>query len=265
MENKKFIIVIIILVVIILGLGGFIAVDKLLLNKKEEETTTTQVGDTQLNLTAFEHINETLELFNKAFNDPNSKYYGYLYTKREINVSNFDKAAAIYLSMYDNFIYTTNPISIPGGVVKTKYEDIFGKNLVYTPQASVELGTNYAIAYDKQTDTYYYVYPETNKTYSPKYIEVTTKTTLEKEKIIINRKVFYVEYVIPTDGSAVTQANIYTSKDKSKLVKTITLKNNTLNVDEIIAKNGSQFSQYTYTFKQQSLDRYDFYSIEKTK
>ena len=120
MENKKFIITIIILVVIILGLGGFIAVDKLVLNKKEEKITT-QVGDVQLNLTAFEHINDTIDLFNRAFNDPNSKYYGYLYTKREINVSNFDKSAAIYVSMYDSFIDTTVPLAIPGGVVKTKY------------------------------------------------------------------------------------------------------------------------------------------------
>ena len=112
MENKKFIVTIIILIIIIAGLGGFIAVDKLVLNKKEQEEKTTQVGDVEVNLTVFEHINDTLTLFNKAFNDSNSKFFGYLYTKREINTSNFDKSAAIYVSMYNNFITTNTPFII---------------------------------------------------------------------------------------------------------------------------------------------------------
>lgn len=264
MENKKFIVTIIFLIIIIAGLGGFIAVDKLVLNKKEQEEKTTQVGDVEVNLTVFEHINDTLTLFNKAFNDSNSKFFGYLYTKREINASNFDKSAAIYVSMYNNFITTNTPIIIPGGIVKTNYKNIFGKNASYTP-LSVEIGNNYAIAYDKSTDNYSYVYPTINNVYSPKYIEVTTKTSLESDKIVVERKVFYVEYVIPADNSQVTKANIYTSNDKSNLIKTVELKDNSINVNEIIAKYSSKFTNYTYTFKQTSSNRYDFYSIEKNK
>ena len=244
-------------------MGGFIAVDKLVLNKKEAEKTT-QIGDVEVNLTAFEHINDTLALFNKAFNDSNSKFFGYLYTKREINTSNFDKSAAIYVSMYNNFITTNTPIIIPGGIVKANFKNIFGKNVSYTP-SSFEIGTNYAIAYDKSTDNYSYVYPTINYSYSPKFIEVTTKTSLESDKIVIKRKVFYVEYEIPADNSQVTKANIYTSNDKANLVKTLELKDNTINIDEIIGKYSSKFSNYTYTFKQTSSDRYDFYSIEKNK
>ena len=264
MENKKFIVTIIILIIIIAGLGGFIAVDKLVLNKKEQEEKTTQVGDVEVNLTVFEHINDTLTLFNRAFNDSNSKFFGYLYTKREINTSNFDKSAAIYVSMYNNFITTNTPFIIPGGIVKTNFKNIFGKNVSYTP-SSFEIGTNYAIAYDKSTDNYSYVYPTINNSYSPKFIEVTTKTSLESDKIVIKRKVFYVEYEIPADNFQVTKANIYTSNDKANLVKTVELKDNTINIDEIIGKYSSKFSTYTYTFKQTSSDRYDFYSIEKTK
>lgn len=263
MENKKFIITIIILIVIILGLGGFIALDKLVINKKPDEAKT-QIGDVELNLTVFEHINDTLSLFNRAFNDNKSKYYGYLYTKREINTSNFDKSAAIYVSMYDNFKVTGTPLVVPGGIVKTNYKEIFGKNMPYTP-TSIEVGTNYAIAYDKATDNYSYIYPTTNDLYSPGYIEATTKTVLDSDKIIINRRVLYVEYVIPQNSTEVTQANLYTSKDKSKLVKTVELKDNTLNINEIMGNYGSRFPLYAYTFKQTSTDRYDFYSIEKIK
>ena len=247
MENKKFIITIIILILIIFGLGGFIALDKLVLNKKKEESTT-QIGDVELDLTVFEHINDTLSLFNRAFNDNKSKYYGYLYTKREINTSNFDKTAAIYVSMYDNLTVTGTPLVVPGGIIKTNFKEIFGKNMTYSP-TSIEIGTNFAIAYDKTTDSYSYVYPLSNDLYAPKFIEVTTKTKLDSDKIIINRKVLYVEYVMPQNSTEVTTANIYTSNDKSKLVTTVSLKDNTINVDEIIAKYGTKFPLYAYTFK----------------
>ena len=90
MENKKFVVTIVILIIIILGLGGFIALDKFVINKKDDDTIT-QIGDEEINLNAFTHIYNTISTLNKAYNDPKSIYFGYLYSKREITTSNYDK------------------------------------------------------------------------------------------------------------------------------------------------------------------------------
>ena len=263
MENRKYVITIILLIVIILGLAGFIALDKMVLNKKEDDSIT-QIGDVDINLNVFEHISDTLTTLNRAYNDPQSNYFGYLYSKKEINLNNYDKSAALFAAIYDDLAGTNTNQIIPAGIVKSKYEDLFGKKLSYNP-ASVAAGNTYNIIYDKPSDSYVYIYPITYNTYSPEFVEKTIKTIYDGETIKIQRKVFYVEYVVPASGQPVTQANIYTSKDKTQLIKTVDLKENVIKVDEIIAKYSSKIPIYTYTFKQKSAERYEFYSIEKTK
>ena len=263
MENKKFVVTIVILIIIILGLGGFIALDKFVINKKDDDTIT-QIGDEEINLNAFTHIYNTISTLNKAYNDPNSIYFGYLYSKREITTSNYDKSAALFAAIYEDLAGTNTAQIIPAGIVKTRFEDLFGKKIPYSA-SSISAGNVYNIVYDKPSDNYTYTFPITYNTYSPKFVEKTIKTTLESETIKIQKKVFYVEYVTPGAGQPVTQANLYTSKDKSKLIRTVDLKDNVINVDEIVAKYSSKIPVYTYTFKQKSVDRYEFYSIEKTK
>lgn len=263
MENKKVVVTIVILLVLVLGLGGFIAVDKLIINKKSTNKTT-QIGDVELDLTVMDHINGTISKLNRAFNDPRSSYYGYLYSKKEINTVNFDKNAALYAAIYENLEGTNTPQLIPGGIVKTNFEDLFGKEIKYEAN-SIQAGNLYNITYDPSTDNYGYLYLTVYNVYHPRYIIKTIETTAEEGKIIVKQKVLYMEYVIPEAGQQVTQANVYTAKDKNTLVKTVQLKNNTINVDEILGKYGTKIPTYTYTFKEQSNDRYDFYSIAREK
>ena len=132
MENRKYVITIILLIVIILGLAGFIALDKVVLNKKEDDSIT-QIGDVDINLNVFEHISDTLTTLNRAYNDPQSNYFGYLYSKKEINLNNYDKSAALFAAIYDDLAGTNTNQIIPAGIVKSKYEDLFGKKLSYNP------------------------------------------------------------------------------------------------------------------------------------
>ena len=263
MGNKKFIITIIILIIIILGLGGFIAFDKLVLNK-QDKVKTTQIGDVELNLTVMEHIDETLLRLNEAFNDPNTNYFGYLYSKKEINKNNFDKSAALFAAIYKDMSEVNMVFNIPGGIVRSNYEELFGKKFIYEAK-SITPGNTCNIVYYKDNDTYAYIFQKPYNVYSPKYIEKSIETSAESGQITIKRKVFYIEYIPSVDGTTVTQANIYTGKDKTKLIKTVTLKNNSINVDELIGKYGSKMETYMYTFKEETLNRYDFYSIKKVK
>ena len=82
MENKKTVIALIIFIIMTLSLAGYIVVDKFVLSK-ELKPKTTQVGDVEVNLNVFEQINETLNTFDAAFNDTNSKYVGYLFSQKE--------------------------------------------------------------------------------------------------------------------------------------------------------------------------------------
>ena len=261
MENKKYIVTIVILIIVILGLGGFIAIDKLVINKKEDDSIT-KVGDFDINLNVFDHIEDTISTLNKAYNDSNSIYFGYLYSKNEITPDNYDKSAALFAAIYDELAGTNTTQIIPAGIVKSRYEDLFGKKVTYNA-TTISAGNVYNIIYDKTTDSYSYNFPTTYNSYSPEFVEKTIKTTYDGELIEISKKVFYVEYVPPAAGQPVTQANVYTSKDKTRLIKTVDLKENVINSDEIIAKYSSKIPTYIYTFKQKSTERYEFHSIKK--
>lgn len=261
--NKKWVITIIILILIIIGLSSFIVLDKFIMSS--DTVKTTQVGDVSIDLGVFSEIDETIAKMNRAFNNSESTYFGYLYSSDEITKNTFEKDARLYLSIYDNLSNTTDGQTIPGGIVKTNFESIFGKKISYTAK-KIEIGKNATIEYDKSTDTYTCKYAEPIKydVYSPKFYEKSVETIVEDEKITISRKVFYVEYVAE-GGNDINKAKIYKSKDKKNLVATMNLKNNSINIDEVIGKYGTRFSTYTYTFKETAFNEYEFYSIEKTK
>ena len=263
MYDKKIYIFIIILIVIILGLGGFIALDKLVLNRKENSVIT-QIGEKEIDLNIFYQINNTLDKFDKAFNDNNSSFFGYPYSKEKIKASDFDQTAALYLAIYDDLEGTNIQEKISSGIVKSNFENIFGNNLEYNA-SNISAGERYAITYDKQTDNYIYNFPTIRTIYSPEFVEINLKTTLEEGKLIVYIKVFYVEFTSNPGGTDITKANLYTSNDKKKLVATINLKNGVLNKKEIIARYGSKFATYKYTFTEKAADEYSFYSIEKEK
>ena len=110
-ENKKFIITIVILVFIILGLGGFIYYDKFYKTEKEEKTITT-IDNVDIDLNSFYLVGDTLEKFDKAFNDKNSTYFGYIYKDRDANhiCKDYRKMYEEMVNVYINDIKSFNKI-----------------------------------------------------------------------------------------------------------------------------------------------------------
>lgn len=261
MENKKTVIALIIFIIMTLSLAGYIVVDKFVLSK-ELKPKTTQVGDVEVNLNVFEQINETLNTFDAAFNDTNSKYVGYLFSQKEITSDNFDQNAALYASIYRSIIGNGTQQTLPGGIVKTNYEKLFDNKMQYKAK-SIDAGNIYKINYDIVSDNYTYIATVPQNIYTPTLMEKNIETTVEDDNIVIKRKVFLVEYV--AEGAAYTKANIYKSQTDKTLVATMPLKNNTLNVKELIGKYGTKLKTYKYTFKQKSIDEYKFYSVEESK
>ena len=298
MSNNKSIKFILVLIIIILLLAGYIVVDKFVFVEKEEPVTT-QISGKDIDLNAFYEINNTMNLFNDAFNDPTSNYYGYLYAEKELYADEFDPSAALYVSIYKE-ITNTNSGTISGSIIKNNFSQIFGNYLKYKPK-TIDVGTNYNLNYDKKSDTYSYNVKELINNKHAGYITKDVSTNIEKEDIVVKKKVLFVEYVSeqPTETTKEPEsnttetntgedapeadenipeeveqrvaeeptgkANIYTSKDKKKLVATVNLKNGVLNVDEIVGKYGSRLSTFKYTFKARTTSEYIFYSIEKIK
>ncbi len=256
-DNKKpFIITIIILVIIILALGGFIAFDKLVMNKKEENTLTT-IKDVEIDLNAIYQISETLERLDNTFNDVNSNFFGYIYRAKKLEVKKFDKLAALFVAMHDDLIPSNTNQQLIGNQIKNNFESIFGKSLQYEP-SNINAGNTYQIIYDQNTNTYSYVLTApTNPNYQAGYVSSNIKTTLEEGNVIVERKVFYVEY---TDN---TSANIYKSSDKAQLVGKMDLRKGMLDKQEVIGKYGSKINTYIYTFQQNSADNYTLASIAR--
>lgn len=265
-KNKGPIVLVILLLIIILGLAGYIVFDKLFLTKEEDKNTVVAIEDVNIDLNALYQIGDIMGKFDRAYNDVNSSYFGYLYNTDSILYANkFDNGAALYAAMYDDIIGTSTAQYLIGGNVKYSFEKMFGKNLEYKP-ADVSAGKSFNIKYNEANGNFTYTAPEISDTYSNEYVVRNLKTDFQDDKVMITRRVFFVEYK-KGDGSAdVTQANVYTNHNKSKLIGTLNLRNNVLSVDEVIAKYGSKFDKYVYTFeKNGSSDEYCFYSIEKVR
>ena len=258
-DNKKsFVITIIVLVIIILGLAGFIAIDKLLINKKEETNLTT-INDIEIDLNAMYKVGNSLTRLDNTFNDMNSNYFGYIYTNKKIEAKKFDKQAALFVAMHDDLIPSNTQQFLYSSNIKRNFESIFGKAIQYEA-SSIDAGNTYKIIYDNNADAYSYVLTPKTSLFNPGYITETIKTTLEEGRIIVTRKIFYIEY---EDNN--TLAKIYSNSGKNKLLGSIHIKNNSVNTKEILAKYSSKMSTYQYIFTENSESDYTLYSIEKIK
>ena len=264
-EKKTPVALIVILVLIILGLGGYIAIDKLILSKRHEEVKTIMViDDVNIDLDALYQIGNSLTKFDKAFNDYNSSYFGYLYTgENRILASKFDNGAALFAAMYDDMVGASTAQYLIGGNVKKNFERIFGKNLAYKPGA-VNAGKSFNIVYNEGNGNFSYIAPTMSDVYTSKYVIRNIKTELKDDMVMITRRIFFVEY--KGSGTDITAADIYTNHKKTKLIGTLNLRNNILSEEEVFAKYGSRLDKYVFTFKQNNTsDDYCFYSIEKVR
>ena len=264
-EKKGLIVAIVILVLIVFSLVFYIVYD---IKKEKEEIEQKEIilQNTSIDLNAFYHIANTLDCFDKAFNNPKSNYVGYLYVPKKLNASDFDLGAAVYASMIQDMHNTNGTIQyVLESRVKSNFNKIFGKNLTYEV-SQVDSGEIYKVAYNSNVSPirYDYIAPLESNIYAEKYIAVNQKTSLANDKVIVNRKIFFVEFVLDSAGNA-KQANIYKNHTKGNKIGTISLKNGEINTNEVISKYGSKLLGYDYTFIRVKDDNYSFSSIELTK
>jgi len=263
MENKKEFIIIIVLVSIVLVLGGYIAIDKFVLNKDKSATLTT-INDVDIDLNSFYKIADTLNKFDNAFNDVDSKYLGYPYVNGKLKVEKFDSDAALFVSLYDELIPSNTQQTLPAAIVKSNFQKIFGKDLTYSA-SNIDGGEKYKITYNKTANTYTYTLPTKSGGYTSGYVTKNIKTVLQEDKVIVTRKVFFVEYGIDPTTGALASAVIYKNANKTNRLGEVSFKNGVISENEVIAKYSSRLNTYEYTFKHLKDDDYSLYLIEKIK
>lgn len=258
MENKKGpIIAIVVLVLISLASVGYIVYEKFIVNAEEEKEYTTIIDDKSININKIYRVGEILNTFDNAFKTSDTKYFGYMYKSKLLEVKDFDKNAAIYVSIYNDLIRSNTEQTISNDRVKSRYENIFGKTLEYKP-SSIDLGDNIKVNYDEGNKVYKYTASITNNDHKSEYLARNIKTTLEDDLVIITRKVFFVEY----SGN---NAIIYTDSSKGTKLGEVKLKNGEIDLKEVTGKYSSKLSTYDITFKIGSDDEYNFHKIERTK
>lgn len=259
MSNKKGIIIIIFLILLSIVLSSYIIYDKFL-KKEEEKSTTIKIDSVDVNIEDMFQINEILNTFDKAFNDPSSKFFAYPY-KNKLYMKKFDKEAAIYVSMYDEIEKSNIVQTIRESKVKANFSKIFGDNLKYE-RKNFEVGSGYKIEFGT-TDYVAYISPtKSNDLYPPEYIIITTKTNIEDNKVILTRKLAYIEYVKLASNNEVSQAIVYKDKTKSKEIGRVNLKNGEIRKDEIVGSFSSKLSTYLYTFNYHK-SKYSLYKISE--
>ena len=254
-NKKPYIFTIVFLLIIILGLAGYIAYDYFFANEKNE-TNETILDNVKIDLNVFYQIGYILDCFDDTFNKTNNTYFGYLYNYKKLEVKNFDLKAALYTSMKKNLIISNTNQTLLDEKVKGNYKKIFGTAIIYNSE-SIDAGNLYKITYDATTKTYTYTIPLEANNKTSEYITKNIKTRVEDDKVIVTRKVFYVEY---SNNSAV----IYKTKNKEKIGQ-VSLKNGEVDVEEVIGKYGSKINTYDYTFIENKSDDYTFYKIEQLK
>ena len=263
MEDRRILALIIAMGVVILGLGGYIGYLKLFPQKEDNHKTT--IDNVSVDLNNFYQIGETLERLDSAFNDEHSTFYGYIYSQKKVEVSSMDPALTLYITIQKDMIGSNTERFLIGANVRQEFEKIFGKNATYTP-SSLSLGNDYNVFYEPTTENFAYVAPIKNNIYPPSYRTINMKTVLEDDKVIVTRKVFFVEYGGNTQGGIdMTKAIIYKSPDKSTLLGEVQLKNGVYNQKEVLGKYGSKFATFDYTFTLEKDDTYSLYSITASK
>lgn len=258
MENKKgFIITIVILSFISVVAIGYIVYDKFIKNNDSEEEYVNVINDVSIDINKMYNVGDILNKFDKAFSTNDSKYLGYIYNTKILEVKDFDKNAAIFASMYSDLVRSNTEQTISNEIIKNKYEKIFGKTLQYKP-SSLDLGENINVEYDATNKLYKYKASVTNNDHKSEYLARNIKTKLKDDLVIVTRKVFYVDY------SGIS-AIIYTNSNKTTRVGTVKLKDGEVSLEEVTGKYGSKLNTYEITFKLGSSDEYNFYKIERTK
>lgn len=254
--NKKlFIFIIVVISIIAVGSLGFIVYDKFISKQDNDKEYITVIKDASIDINKLYKVGEILDKLDKAY-ARDSKYQGYIYNTKILEVRDFDKNAALYAAIYPEIINSNTDQTISNERVKNRYLNMFGKGLDYKP-TSLEISEGFKIEYDKATKAYKYKAPIITNDHKNEYLARNIKTTIKDDLVIVTRKAFYAEY---TGNNAI----IYTSSAKNLKVGEVTLKNGEVSIKEVIGKYGSRLRTYDVTFKLGSDDEYSLYKIERT-
>ena len=257
-NNKIYGTVIIVLLVLVLGLGGYIAYEKVFLTTEEDPMTS--IGDVDIDLNAFYQISNTLNSLDSVFNDSSSSYFGQPYGQKRVLAKDLNDSLANYIALQGILLKTGKEQTIPGDVVKSRHNNIFGDNKKYMAKSIDDNGNK--INYLADSNSYKYTLTSTDEYYKSGYVTYNQRTSLTADKVIIKRKIFYVDYSTDT---GVVVASIYKNNNKTQYLGKITLSKGVLNPAEVIGKYGSRIMTYEYIFTKEGRDEYTFYSIEQSK
>lgn len=257
MDNKKgLVITIIILILLLLGTAGYIVYDKFFVKEDEEKEYISVINDVSIDVNKLYKVGEVLNKIDKAFSTDDSKYFGYIYNIKTTEIKDFDKSAAVYVSLYSDLVRTNTEQTISNERVKNRYEYIFGKSLSYEP-TNLDLGENIKVEYDEENSIYKYTASIKEDERVGEYLSRNIKTTLKEDLVVITRKIVYVEYNN-------LNATIYTDASKNTKLGTVKLQDGEVSLKEVTGKYGSKLKTYEYTFKLGSDDEYNLYKIERT-
>jgi hypothetical protein len=259
MKDKKNLVIFLLIIIIALLVGILICNN----TKKEVKKENTN-KNINFNLEGFYQIGEDLRLFDIAFDDSYSDYFGYLYNNQVLEVKDFDMKAALYLSLYGELNHDGETTIIQSDKVKENFYKIFGNNLEYKPM-SFEAGRVFEFNYNEELNIYEINSPGVGGVYFPEIHLRNLSSTVNGNTVEVVRKMFYLEYSSNNSGTDLTKIEIYKNVNKSEKLGTMTLPEKGVNEDKIFKKYGDKLDNYKFTFTKGDDGNYYFSKVEREK
>ena len=260
-SGKGFLIfLIIVLLLCCLGLGGYIVYTKFFVKEETyiEEDTSKALEQVQIDGSSLLEVEDIINTFEYAFNDSDSKYFGYIYNNKEITAKSFDKKAAIFACLYKDLKESNNVSYVANNTVKSRYRDIFGLGIDYKP-SDISAGTGYDILYDTNTNYYSYQRIGNGGYFYPTYVTFNDSSVISNEQIEITKRVGYLEYTANH-----MNIDIYADSKKNDVVGAMSVTDGAFNPSELEGKFKSSLAKYKYTFVKEK-DKFIFDSIVRIK
>ena len=258
MKDKKNLIIFVLIIIIAILIGLLIC------NNKKEKVVEEVDKNIDFNLEGYYQIGEDLKLFDSAFNDSYSDYFGYLYKSDSLDAKDFDIKAALYLALYSELNHDGETNYINSEIVKSNFYKVFGNDLEYKPM-SFEAGRVFEFNYNEATGFYEINSPGVGGVYFPEIHSKNDYSTETEDSVVVSRKMFYLEYVSNNSGTDLTKIDIYKNIDKKDKVGTMTLSDSGVDEEKIFKKYKDKLDSYKLTFKKNDSGEFYFSKIEKEK
>ncbi len=259
MKDKRNCIIFILIIIIACLLGIIIS-----LNNKNKINKEKVVENIDFNIEGFYQIGEDLKLFDIAYDDSYSDYFGYLYSSDLIEAKDFDIKAALYLVLYKELNHDGEYTNISSLEVEKDFYKIFGNNLKYQPM-SFEAGRVFKFNYNEESNSYEFNSPGVGGVYFPEIHLKNISSVATEDSVIISRKMFYLEYVSNNSGTDLTKVDIYKNIDKKEKIGTMTINEQGVDEEKIFKKYNDKLDIYNFTFTKSDDGNYYFNKVEREK